>query len=74
MEDGKVGAKTFTILPSFHLPNPLLAYEHFSGGGEIVCGERVEIDTACDGFTDFVFAVPIRCTASRLIDARCLMA
>ena len=50
-KSGKDGAKIFATLPSFHAPNPLLAYQHPSSGSEIACRERVEVDTACDGFT-----------------------
>ena len=45
----------------------LLAYQHLLGGGEIACGERVEIDTTRDGFTYFVSAIPMRRAAPTLI-------
>ena len=51
----------------------LLLDEHFSGGDEIVRGERIEIDAARDGFTKLVSAIPIRCTAPTVIHASILM-
>ena len=60
----------------------LLPYQEFPRGGEFSCGNGVacglrgqciEIDTACDGFTDSVSTVPIRRTAPSVIHSRPLM-
>ena len=46
----------------------LLAYQHFARGGKFPSFECIEIDTAGDRLTEFIFAIPIRRTTFALID------
>ena len=51
----------------------LLPYQHFSGGSEVPCGERIEINSACDGFPEMIFPVPVCSAVWCFIHARGLM-
>ena len=39
----------------------LLQDYHLSCGGVVTCGQAIEVDAACDRFTQSVFSVPIDC-------------
>ena len=47
----------------------LLLNQHFSGCGELACGEGVEIETGGDFFADLVSAVPVCCASSTPIES-----
>ena len=51
----------------------LLPYQHFSGGSEVACGERIKINSACDGFPEMIFPVPVCSAVWCFIHARELM-
>ena len=48
----------------------LFAEEQFSCSGEFACCERVEIESTRDGLAYVIFAIPIRRSATTLIDTR----
>ena len=51
----------------------LLSYQQLARGRKITSGERVEIHTRRDGFTDFIPTVPVRRTALTFIVSRRLV-
>lgn len=51
----------------------LLAYQHLTCCGKVACCQSIEIQTACDRFTERVSPIPIRRTAPSLIHSCSLM-
>ena len=49
---------------------PLLPYQHLACGSEIARSQRIKVETTRNTLTDSIPTIPIRRTATALIDTR----